>query len=219
MAVPAHDARDYDFAQQFGLPIVRVVECGDLPFTESGKAVNSSNEASGLDINGLSQAEAVPKVFGWLEAKGLGEKKINYKLRDWLFARQRYWGEPFPVMYAEGSLEPIPVPEEELPLILPKTDNFKPGGMGAANVPSFTPGNALHQVVCPCPLTLLFATLLVPAGQSPLANIKDWMYTTDPVSGKPCVRDTNTMPQWAGSCWYYLRFIDPKNKVNSSITI
>jgi len=178
MAVPGHDTRDYEFAQQFNLDIVRVVEGGELPFTDDGTAVNSADDTTGLDINGLSKADAVAKVLEWLEAKKLGEKQVNYKLRDWLFARQRYWGEPFPVMYAEGSDEPIPVPDSELPLELPATDSFKPGGMG----------------------------------QSPLANVTDWVNTVDPVSGKPAIRDTNTMPQWAGSCWYYLRFIDPANK-------
>lgn len=178
MAVPAHDTRDFEFAEQFGLPVVRVVEGGELPFTRAGTAVNSASTATGLDIDGKSMEEALPAVLQWLEARNLGTRQVNYKLRDWLFARQRYWGEPFPVMYAEGSAEPIAVPEEELPLVLPETDNFKPGGMG----------------------------------QSPLANVGNWIQTTDPGTGKPAVRDTNTMPQWAGSCWYYLRFIDPRNK-------
>jgi len=178
MAVPGHDTRDFEFAETFGLQITRVVVGGELPYTDSGTAVNSACESTGLDINGMAKEDAVAATVEWLEARGIGAKQVNYKLRDWLFARQRYWGEPFPVMYAEGSDEPVPVPEEELPLILPETDNFKPGGMG----------------------------------QSPLANVTDWIKTTDPVTGKPAIRDTNTMPQWAGSCWYYLRFIDPKNK-------
>ncbi|MFO0766280.1 MAG: class I tRNA ligase family protein [Nitrospiraceae bacterium] len=112
----------------------------------------------------------------WLEGKGKGKKTINYKLRDWLFARQRYWGEPFPVIWVDGEARPLP--EEQLPLTLPETKNFKPSG----------------------------------TGESPLANLEDWLQATDPASGKPARRETNTMPQWAGSCWYYLRFIDPKNQ-------
>ena len=114
-------------------------------------------------------------MTAWLETKGKGKKTINYKLRDWLFARQRYWGEPFPIMWVDG--DPRPLPEEQLPLLLPETKNFKPSG----------------------------------SGESPLANLDEWLEITDPVTGKPARRETNTMPQWAGSCWYYLRFIDPKN--------
>ena len=181
MAVPAHDDRDFEFATQFGLPVVQVVQPPEgaeegACHAGAGKMVNSACDA--LDVNGMDNVEAGAKVTEWLEAKGIGAKKVNFKLRDWLFARQRYWGEPFPVVYAEGSDEPIPVPLEQLPLTLPETDNFKPSG----------------------------------SGEGPLANVEDWVQTTDPVGGGAARRETNTMPQWAGSCWYYLRFIDPKNE-------
>jgi len=189
MAVPGHDARDFEFAQKFGIEVKQVVGAAGagevkLPYTEYGVAVNSCSAASGLDINGLSSADAKAKVISWLEDKGLGTKQVNYKLRDWLFARQRYWGEPFPLVYPvldseTGTLgEPVPLPEEQLPLVLPDTDNFKPSG---------TP-------------------------ESPLSVITSWVNTTDPRTGEPARRETSTMPQWAGSCWYYLRYIDPKNK-------
>ena len=126
----------------------------------------------------MDNVEAGAKVTAWLEEQGIGAKKVNFKLRDWLFARQRYWGEPFPVVYPEGSDEPVPVPLSDLPLTLPETDNFKPSG----------------------------------SGEGPLANVEDWVNTVDPIGGGPAKRETNTMPQWAGSCWYYLRFIDPKNE-------
>ncbi|GMH37090.1 hypothetical protein BSKO_04963 [Bryopsis sp. KO-2023] len=181
MAVPAHDSRDFEFANTFDLPITPVIsgseQEADLPFTGAGVNVNSSNEASGLNIDGMGTEEAQQKVLQWLESKNIGSKKVNYKLRDWLFARQRYWGEPFPILYPEGSEEPVAVPEDQLPLTLPDTDTFKPSG---------TP-------------------------ESPLANITDWVETTDPKTGRPARRETSTMPQWAGSCWYYLRFIDPDN--------
>jgi len=182
MAVPAHDARDFEFAQKFGITPVQVVSPSDgseaqLPFTETGVASNSSSASSGLDINGLATGEAKSKVIAWLEGKGVGKKQVNYKLRDWLFARQRYWGEPFPLIYPEGSETAVPLPESSLPLELPETEEFKPSG-----------------------------TL-----ESPLATIPSWLNTTDPATGKPARRETSTMPQWAGSCWYYLRFIDPSN--------
>lgn len=185
MAVPGHDSRDFEFAQTFNLPIRRVVASpggepsgeadADMPFTEHGVAVSSSS--SELSIDGLSTADAKAKVTAWLEERGLGGAQVNYKLRDWLFARQRYWGEPFPVVFPEGSTEPIGIPESELPLTLPDTDDFAPSG---------TP-------------------------DPPLAKQKEWMQTVDPRTGGPAVRETSTMPQWAGSCWYYLRYIDPTN--------
>ncbi|KAF5837837.1 hypothetical protein DUNSADRAFT_3800 [Dunaliella salina] len=182
MAVPAHDARDFEFAQKFGIAPVQVVSPSDgsqaqLPFTETGVASNSCSSTSGLDINGLATPEAKSKVIAWLEETGAGKKQVNYKLRDWLFARQRYWGEPFPLIYPEGSETAVPLPESSLPLELPETEEFKPSG-----------------------------TL-----ESPLATIPSWLNTTDPATGKPARRETSTMPQWAGSCWYYLRFIDPSN--------
>jgi len=183
MAVPAHDDRDKEFAETFDLPIVEVVETPSSKekkkkgaYSGGGVMVNSACDA--IDVNGLDSAEAGVKITAFLEANEMGAAKVNFKLRDWLFARQRYWGEPFPVVYAEGSDEPVPVPLADLPLVLPETDDFKPSG----------------------------------SGEGPLANVADWVNTTDPVSGGPARRETNTMPQWAGSCWYYLRFIDPKNE-------
>ncbi len=180
MAVPAHDQRDWEFARTHKLPIREVISGGDIEkeafvSIDQGTVVNSTTPDRSFSIDGLPPADAIPKITAWLEAKGKGRKAVNYKLRDWLFARQRYWGEPFPIIWVDG--EPRPLPEEQLPLTLPETNNFKPSG----------------------------------TGESPLANLTDWVATTDPVTGKPARRETNTMPQWAGSCWYYLRFIDPKN--------
>ncbi|MCP9440713.1 MAG: leucine--tRNA ligase [Nitrospira sp.] len=181
MAVPAHDERDWAFARRYRLPIREVITGGNIEeaaFTdiERGTLVNSTTPDSGFSIDGLTPAEAIPKITAWLEQEGKGRRAVNYKLRDWLFSRQRYWGEPFPILWVDG--EPRPLPEEQLPLRLPETSNFKPSG----------------------------------TGESPLANLESWLQTTDPVTGQPARRETNTMPQWAGSCWYYLRFIDPKNK-------
>jgi len=180
MAVPAHDERDWAFARQYHLPIREVIAGGkidDAAFTETerGTIVNSATADGAYSLNGLKPSEAIPQVTEWLAKQGKGAKAINYKLRDWLFARQRYWGEPFPIHWVEGDARPIP--EEQLPLMLPETSNFKPSG----------------------------------SGESPLANLEEWLVTTDLATGKPARRETNTMPQWAGSCWYYLRFIDPKN--------
>jgi len=180
MAVPAHDQRDWEFAGRYQLPIREVISGGDIAraaFTETarGTVINSTTPDGSFSIDGLVPADAIPKITAWLESRRQGEKAVNYKLRDWLFARQRYWGEPFPILWVDG--EPRPIPEEQLPLPLPETHNFKPSG----------------------------------TGESPLANLTAWLNTTDPASGKPARRETNTMPQWAGSCWYYLRFIDPQN--------
>jgi leucyl-tRNA synthetase len=180
MAVPAHDERDWVFARMYSLPIREVIAGGDVEkeafvTTEKGTVVNSTTPDGIFSIDGLAPVDAIPKITAWLESQGKGRKAVNYKLRDWLFARQRYWGEPFPVVWVDG--EPRPLPEEQLPLVLPETSNFKPSG----------------------------------TGESPLANLEDWVTTIDPASGKRARRETNTMPQWAGSCWYYLRFIDPKN--------
>ncbi|PCF75261.1 leucine--tRNA ligase [Staphylococcus delphini] len=172
MAVPAHDERDYEFATTFDLPVVTVIENdADTPYyTGDGAHIQSG------ELNGLNNEAAIAKAIELLEAKGLGEKKVNYKLRDWLFSRQRYWGEPIPIIHWEdGSM--TTVPENELPLLLPKTDEIKPSG----------------------------------TGESPLANIDDFVNVVDPETGMKGRRETNTMPQWAGSCWYYLRYIDPKN--------
>lgn len=173
MAVPAHDERDYEFAKTFGLPIVEVVAGGNIEkeaYAGEGEHVNSDF------LNGLNKEEAITKMIEWLEGKGIGTKKVTYRLRDWLFSRQRYWGEPIPVIHWEdGTTTAVPV--EELPLVLPKTTEIKPSG----------------------------------TGESPLANIDEWVNVVDPVTGKKGRRETNTMPQWAGSCWYYLRYIDPTN--------
>ena len=172
MAVPGHDERDHEFAQTFNLPVQYVIE-GELTngvFTGDGPHIHSDA------LNGMNNSEAISKAIEILETKGHGEKKVNYKLRDWLFSRQRYWGEPIPIIHWEdGSI--TTVPENELPLLLPKTDEIKPSG----------------------------------TGESPLANIDEFVNVTDPETGMKGRRETNTMPQWAGSCWYYLRYIDPKN--------
>jgi leucyl-tRNA synthetase len=183
MAVPAHDERDWAFARQYHLTIREVIAGGNIKeaaFTDTdrGTVVNSATSDGSFSINGLTPSEAIPKITEWLEKQGKGIRAVNYKLRDWLFARQRYWGEPFPVLWVDGEARPLP--EEQLPLVLPETGNFKPSG----------------------------------TGESPLANLDAWLTTIDPATGKPARRETNTMPQWAGSCWYYLRFIDPKNSTH-----
>jgi len=176
MAVPAHDERDYAFAKAFGLPIREVVSGGDIStaaYIGDGVMVNSSSHK--FSIDGLHVPDAKERTTLWLEGQGLGARKVNYKLRDWLFSRQRYWGEPFPIIFVDG--QPKPLPLDALPLELPNVVTYKPSG----------------------------------TGDSPLSTIKEWVNTVDPETGKPAVRETNTMPQWAGSCWYYLRFIDPHN--------
>lgn len=174
MAVPAHDERDYEFAQTFDLEILPVIEGGDIStaaYTEDGAHINSDF------LNGLNKEEAIDAMNQWLEEHGVGKKEVSYRLRDWLFSRQRYWGEPIPVIHWEDGTVTT-VPEEELPLRLPKTSNIQPSG----------------------------------TGESPLANIDEWVNVVDPETGKKGRRETNTMPQWAGSSWYYLRYIDPHNK-------
>ena len=173
MAVPAHDERDFEFAQTFDLPILPVFEAPDgvLPYTGDGILINSDF------LDGLSKDEAIAKMITWLTEKGIGEGKVSYRLRDWLFSRQRYWGEPIPVIHWEDGTTTT-VPEDQLPLTLPKTDKIQPSG----------------------------------TGESPLAAIEDWLYVTDPITGKRGRRETNTMPQWAGSSWYYVRFVDPHNQ-------
>ena len=173
MAVPAHDERDYEFATKFNLPIKAVIEENGevvVPFFGDGKHINSDF------INGLNNEEAISKVIEFLEENKVGRSKVTYKLRDWLFSRQRYWGEPIPIIHWEDGTMTT-VPDSELPLLLPETDNIKPSG----------------------------------TGESPLANIDEWLNVVDPETGKKGKRETNTMPQWAGSCWYYLRYIDPHN--------
>ena len=172
MAVPGHDERDWEFAKVYDLEIVPVFDGGNVQeacHTEGGKIINSDF------LNGMEKEEAIEKMVAYLEEKGIGSRKVTYRLRDWLFSRQRYWGEPIPIIHWEDGTTTA-VPEEELPLVLPKTSNIKPSG----------------------------------TGESPLANLTDWLTVTreDGVKGR---RETNTMPQWAGSSWYYLRYIDPKN--------
>ncbi|RCW66907.1 leucine--tRNA ligase [Saliterribacillus persicus] len=173
MAVPAHDERDYEFAKQFNLEILPVLEGGDIEneaFTGDGKHINSGF------LNGLNKEDGIEKALEWLEENNKGTRKTTYRLRDWLFSRQRYWGEPIPVIHWEDGTQTT-VKEEELPIVLPKTTEIKPSG----------------------------------TGESPLANIHDWVNVTDPTTGLKGKRETNTMPQWAGSCWYFLRYIDPNN--------
>ncbi|MDO4635695.1 MAG: leucine--tRNA ligase [Streptococcus sp.] len=172
MAVPAHDERDWEFAKTFDLPIIPVLEGGNVSeaaFTEDGLHINSEF------LDGLGKEEAIQKMINWLESEGVGHEKVTYRLRDWLFSRQRYWGEPIPIIHWEDGTSTA-VKESDLPLILPVTKDIKPSG----------------------------------TGESPLANLEDWLYVTreDGVRGR---RETNTMPQWAGSSWYYLRYIDPHN--------
>lgn len=174
MAVPAHDTRDYEFASKFGLEIVPVLEGGNVEeeaYTGDGAHINSDF------LNGMDKATAINTINEWLENKGVGETVISYRLRDWLFSRQRYWGEPIPVIHWEDGTTTT-VPEKDLPLNLPKTDKIQPSG----------------------------------TGESPLANIDEWVNVVDPETGLKGRRETNTMPQWAGSSWYFLRFMDPKNR-------
>ncbi|MBR0459174.1 MAG: leucine--tRNA ligase [Victivallales bacterium] len=191
MAVPAHDTRDFAFATKFGIPIICIMapsqeDCdaagvnrddvlaGKACWTGDGVLFQSANEEISLD--GLHVADSKKKMVEWLEAKGLGRERVNYKLRDWLFSRQRYWGEPFPLVHhKDGSVSLVP--ESELPVTLPEMENYKPTA----------------------------------DGEPPLARAKEWLKWKDPVTGEECLRETNTMPQWAGSCWYYLRYIDPHN--------
>jgi leucyl-tRNA synthetase len=175
MAVPGHDERDWEFAKKFGLPIVEVVAGGDVEKeaytdTEKGTMVNSGF------LNGLDVPTAKKKITAWLQERGLGVPKVNYKLRDWVFSRQRYWGEPIPLVYCE-KCGWVPVPESELPVRLPQVANYEP----------------------------------TDTGESPLAKIRHWVETTCPKCGGYAERETDTMPQWAGSSWYFLRYCDPHN--------
>ncbi|HHY44857.1 MAG TPA: leucine--tRNA ligase [Firmicutes bacterium] len=175
MAVPGHDSRDWEFAKKFNLPIVEVVKGGDVEKeafvdTESGILVNSGF------LNGLSVPDAIETMINWLEKQGTGTRKVHYKLRDWVFSRQHYWGEPIPLVYCE-KCGWVPVPEEELPVLLPDVEEYVPNE----------------------------------EGESPLANIPEWVNTTCPKCGAPAKRETDTMPNWAGSSWYFLRYCDPHN--------
>ncbi|MDR3000492.1 MAG: leucine--tRNA ligase [Fibromonadaceae bacterium] len=185
MSVPAHDTRDFEFAKKFGLPVVCIMEpsCSDVKekvlageacWTNDGKYICSANDE--LSLNGLSKEEGIAKMTEWLESKQIGKATTNYKIRDWLFSRQRYWGEPFPIVHWECG-EISLVDEKEYPVLLPELSDYKPGD----------------------------------GGVSPLANAKDWFGITDK-NGRKGTRELNTMPQWAGSCWYYLRYIDPNNE-------
>lgn len=182
MAVPAHDERDHEFAEKFHLPIVEVIQKPESAgsqkgaFTGIGICINSTTPDKSFTIDQLQSDGAKEKITAWLESKGLGKKSIQYKLHDWLFSRQRYWGEPIPILHVDGK--PKLASESELPIRLPEVKTYKPTG----------------------------------TGDSPLAIIKEWVEVKDPETGKPAKRETNTMPQWAGSCWYYLRYIDPKNQ-------
>ena len=191
MAVPAHDTRDFEFATKFGLPIICIIRptaeacqeagvslddvlAGKACWTGEGELFNSANDQ--VSLNGLKVADSKKKITDWLAARGQGKATVNYKLRDWLFSRQRYWGEPFPLVhYPDGSVRLVP--ESELPVQLPPLEDYKP----------------------------------TPDGEPPLARAKEWLQYTDPATGEKGLRETNTMPQWAGSCWYYLRYIDPHN--------
>ncbi|OGW79458.1 MAG: leucine--tRNA ligase [Omnitrophica bacterium RIFCSPLOWO2_12_FULL_44_17] len=201
MAVPAHDDRDYEFAKKYKLPVVEVVQnpnvgadpCvrpndegqthGSAPtlipksaFTGIGICVHSTTPDNSFSIDGMKSDDAIKKITKWLEEKKIGEKTVNYRLRDWLFSRQRYWGEPFPVIHVDGKAKPLK--ESDLPVTLPQVDSYEPTG----------------------------------TAESPLSVVKEWIEIKDPDTGKPARRESNTMPQWAGSCWYYLRYIDPQNK-------
>jgi leucyl-tRNA synthetase len=176
MAVPAHDTRDWDFARKFGLPVIEVVKGGDVAVEAYVDVTNGVMVNSGF-LNGMKVEEAIVNITKWLERNNIGRPKTSYRLRDWIFSRQRYWGEPIPLVYCQ-SCGWVPIPESELPLVLPEICNFTPAGDGIA----------------------------------PLANVRDWVETICPKCSKPAERETDTMPQWAGSCWYYLRYIDPHNK-------
>jgi leucyl-tRNA synthetase len=188
MAVPAHDTRDFEFAKTFNLQVICILDpksadeqlrekvlAGDACWTEDGAYINSANPELGLDINGKNKQEGIKTVIDWLAQRNLGKATVNYKIRDWLFSRQRYWGEPFPIIHWEDG-EVSVVEDESLPVELPKTDKYQPSE----------------------------------SGESPLANVAEWLEVVD-ANGRKGRRETNTMPQWAGSCWYYLRYIDPKN--------
>ncbi len=187
MAVPAHDTRDFEFAKTLDIPVICILDPknaenreevlkGDACWTEDGEYINSANSETGLNINGLNKTVGIQKTVEWLESKKIGKATVNFKLRDWLFSRQRYWGEPFPVIHWEDG-EVTLVEDENLPLQLPDLEEYKPSE----------------------------------TGESPLANADDWLIVTDK-NGRKGRRETNTMPQWAGSCWYYLRYIDPMNE-------
>jgi leucyl-tRNA synthetase len=182
MAVPGHDERDHEFATAFGLPIVQVgqpidgstIDVADAAFSDEGVGMNSENDH--VSLNGLPTADAKSTIIAWLESSGVGKGRLQYRLRDWLFSRQRYWGEPIPIMFFDDGTKRA-LEADELPLLLPEVAEFKPAG----------------------------------TGESPLATVESWVNFIDPKTGKKARLETNTMPQWAGSCWYYLRYCDPFN--------
>ncbi|MFP2906395.1 leucine--tRNA ligase [Pyxidicoccus sp. 3LFB2] len=177
MAVPAHDSRDHEFAVKFGLPIREVVRPADGAPTEPGKAFTGSGIAVGSgELDGLPTADVKQRVVAMLEARGEGKRTVSYRLRDWIFSRQRYWGEPIPIVHC-AKCGAVPVPEDQLPVTLPEVERYEPSG----------------------------------TGESPLATLPEWLQTRCPQCDGPGRRETNTMPQWAGSCWYYLRYLDPTN--------
>ena len=181
MAVPAHDDRDWEFAKKFNLPLIQVIASNDKNVTCDIEKEPFTDVATGMLVNsgfltGLSVEDAKKKVIDYLEEKGIGIRKVNYKLRDWVFSRQRYWGEPIPMVHCE-KCGWVPLPEDELPLVLPDVEDYEPGENG----------------------------------ESPLAKHTEWTHTTCPHCGGPAIRETDTMPQWAGSSWYYLRYMDPHN--------
>ena len=176
MAVPAHDTRDWEFAKKFNLPIIEVVAGGEDVQKEAFTDVATGTLVNSGFLNGLSVQEAKKTITDWLTERGIGEKKVNFKLRDWVFSRQRYWGEPIPLVNCE-KCGWVPVPENELPVLLPEVENYEP----------------------------------TDSGESPLSKMTDWVNTTCPCCGGPAKRETDTMPQWAGSSWYFLRYADPHN--------
>ena len=175
MSVPAHDQRDWEFATKFGLPIVPVIDGGNVE-EEAYVDVHSGHMINSGFLDGMEVEDAIHKMIEWITEKGLGKRQTNYKLRDWVFSRQRYWGEPIPLIHCDDCGW-VPVPEDQLPLELPEVENYEP----------------------------------TDNGQSPLSEVEDWVHTTCPKCGKPAMRETDTMPQWAGSSWYYLRYTDPHN--------
>ncbi len=177
MAVPAHDSRDHEFAKAFGLPIIEVIRAPQGFDTQAAAWEGEGVLINSEGWNSLDAGKAKAEVIAWLEERGFGHGRVQYRLRDWLFSRQRYWGEPFPILHrADGMV--VPLPEDALPLLAPELDDYKP----------------------------------TQSGEPPLARAESWVRTTDPATGLPAFRETNTMPQWAGSCWYYLRFVDPHNR-------
>jgi len=176
MAVPGHDSRDWEFAKKFNLPVIEVVAGGDVE-KEAYEDIQHGVIVNSGFLNGLQVKDAQKKMIQWLEEKGIGRSKVNYKLRDWVFSRQRYWGEPIPLVECE-KCGWVPIPESELPLMLPEVESYEP----------------------------------TDTGESPLANMEEWVNTTCPKCGGPAKRETDTMPQWAGSSWYFLRYTDPHNK-------